>query len=166
MFTSNQVVFLFPGLEHHENNSLLISLLSVGIVVFILFLNIFGLRTSAVFNNISGLVTYASVALNIVIGVISWIRFGPATDMSVQNWLPRLGNVKSLVFLSIIVYMFARLESASMLGDEVHNASRTIPRALVTSGIIITCLYILSTFSLMLAVSPDHLSDLTGTPTQ
>lgn len=163
LFTSNQIVFLFPGLEHHGNNSLLITLLSVGIVLFILFFNIIGLKTSTVFNNISGLATYASAALIIVIGVISWIRFGPATDMSVENWIPRLGDVKSLIFLSTVVYMFAGLESASMLGDEVRNASKTIPRALVTSGIIITCLYILSTFSLMLAISPDHISDLTGT---
>lgn len=163
LFASSQVVFLFPGLDHLGNNSLFIGMLSVGIVLFILILNIIGLKTSTVFNNISGLATYASAVLIIVIGVISWIRFGPATDMSIQNWIPSMGDVKSLVFLSTVVYMFAGLESASMLGDEVHNASRTIPRAIVISGIIITCLYIFSTFSLMLAVPPDQLSDLTGT---
>ena len=163
-FTSTQALLIIPVFKGYSDNGLIHSAISIGAILLILTLNLKGLKKSSVLNNISVSATYIVVALIIVVGLTSLIKFGSATDMSFSNWIPRIGNIKDLVFLSTVVYMFAGLESASMLGGEVKNAAKTIPRAIMISGVIISCMYFLSAFSLLLGFPADNLSSLTGMP--
>ena len=162
LFTSSHLFLILPGYEHLSQSPVALGLLSTVVVLMMLFINLVGMKVSTIFNNISGVATYIAVALILVIGIASWIKLGPATDLSFDNWIPSLGSIKDLVFLSTVVYMFAGLECASMLGDEVRDARKTIPRAIVTSGILITLMYIFASFSLLVAVPTETLNDLTG----
>jgi len=162
LFSSSQILHIVPGFAPYAENSMILALISITSILIILVLNIIGLKISTIFNNISALASYAGVALVVLIGVINWIQIGPATDLSPANWIPSLSSIKDLVFLSTVVYLFAGLESASMLSGEVHNPTRTIPRAILASGILISILYLVSSFSLLLSVTPEQLSDLTG----
>ncbi|MGA9292354.1 MAG: APC family permease, partial [Ignavibacteriaceae bacterium] len=163
-FASAQALLIIPAFKGYNGNGLVHSAISIAAIMLILILNIKGLKKSSVLNKISVSATYVVVAVIIAVGFISLIKFGSATDMSFSNWVPGISNIKDFVFLSTVVYMFAGLESASMLGGEVKNASRTIPRAIVISGIIISCMYFLSAFSLLLSFPSDNLSSLTGMP--
>ena len=163
-FVSTQALLIIPAFKGYSGNGLIHSAISIGVILLIVTLNIKGLKKSAVLNKISVSATYVVVALIIVVGLISMIRFGSATDFSFSNWIPSIGNIKDFVFLATVVYMFAGLESASMLGGEVKKAAKTIPRAIVISGVIISCMYFLSAFSLLLGVPADNLSSLTGMP--
>ena len=163
-FASTQALLIIPAFKGYSGNGLVHSAISIAAIMLILILNIKGLKKSSVLNKISVSATYVVVGLIIVVGIISLIKFGSATDMSFSNWIPSISNIKDFVFLSTVVYMFAGLESASMLGGEVKNASRTIPRAIVISGVIISCMYFLSAFSLLLSFPSDNLSSLTGMP--
>ena len=163
-FTSTQALLIIPVFKGHSGNGLVHSAISIGVILLILTLNIKGLKKSAVLNKISVSATYIVVASIIVVGIMSLFKFGSATDMSFSNWIPGISNIKDFVFLSTVVYMFAGLESGSMLGGEVKNADKTIPRALVISGVIISCMYFLSAFSLLLGFPADNLSSLTGMP--
>ncbi|MGB8318983.1 MAG: APC family permease [Ignavibacteriaceae bacterium] len=163
-FASAQALLIIPAFKGYSGNGLVHSAISIAAIMLILILNIKGLKKSSVLNKISVSATYVVVAVIIAVGFISLIKFGSATDMSFSNWVPGISNIKDFVFLSTVVYMFAGLESASMLGGEVKNASRTIPRAIVISGIIISCMYFLSAFSLLLSFPSDNLSSLTGMP--
>lgn len=162
LFASSQIGLIVPGFEQLGESRLFVTLFSIGTILFILGLNVVGMRISTVLNNVSGVARYASVVFIVGLGIVSWIQFGSATDLSFRNWIPSLSSIKDLVFLSTIVYLFAGLEGASLLGDEIKDASRTVPRALVTSGILISCMYLVAAFCLLLALSPDLLSDLTG----
>lgn len=162
LFTSSQMVLIIPGYEKFGDNSLVLSLISIVVILCVFLVNLIGMKISTVFNNISGIATYVAVVIIIVIGIVSWVKFGTATNLSFNNWIPNLGSIKDLVFLSTVVYMFSGLECASMLGNEVQDAPRTIPRAIVTSGIIISIMYIVASFSLLLAVPKETLSSLTG----
>ena len=48
------------------------------------------------------------------------------------------------------------------MGDEIQDARRNIPRALLTAGIIITVIYIAATFSVLTALPADDVSGLQG----
>jgi len=161
-FISSQLVHIIPAFQQFDGNPMFLSLLSTITVLGILVLNIVGLKVSTVFNNLSAISTYLIVLIIIVVGALSWAKFGPATDLSFKNWVPSFSGLKDLVFLSTVVYLFAGLESASLLGDEVQNARKTIPRAIAISGLIISLMYIATSFGLLVSVPSDALSNLTG----
>ena len=62
----------------------------------------------------------------------------------VQEAPARLHRLKDIIFWSTIAFSLSGLESASMMGDEIRDPRRNIPRALMLGGVLITLLYILS----------------------
>jgi len=94
-------------------------------------------------------------------GVYSWMKFGSATPMTAQTLMPGTG-VKDLVFLSTIAFAFGGVESASTMGEEIVEAKRTVPRAVITAGVIIAACYIIGTLCLLLALPKEQLSGLQG----
>ena len=51
-------------------------------------------------------------------------------------------RLKDIIFWSTIAFSLSGLESASMMGDEIRDPRRNIPRALLIGGVLITPLYI------------------------
>jgi glutamate:GABA antiporter len=54
------------------------------------------------------------------------------------------------------------MEGASTMGDEIENARRNIPRALLMAGVLITVVYIAGTFSILTALPAQEISGLQG----
>jgi amino acid transporter len=48
------------------------------------------------------------------------------------------------------------------MGEEIHDARRTIPRAVLAAGAVMTLLYVLGTLSVLLAIPKDQVSGLQG----
>jgi len=48
------------------------------------------------------------------------------------------------------------------MGGEIHDARRTIPRAVLTAGAIMTVLYMVATLSILLAIPTEQVSGLQG----
>ena len=132
LFAATQTAFLIPGTAHLADRSSYLTCVSLAVVVGVFVVNLVGLRTSTLLHNISAAARFAAVAFIVVLGVGSWLKHGPATDLSLGHWIPSLDTAKNLVFLSTFAYMFAGVESASILGDEVRDPKRNIPRAIIT----------------------------------
>lgn len=162
LFASSQLAFIIPGLGFLAQNQVYLAITSITLISAVLVLNIRGLKVSTRLNNISGIVRFITVALMIIIGIISLIQFGPATNFELSNWMPRINSIKDLVFISTVVYLFAGLEGGSILGEEIHNAEKTIPRAIIVSGFLITIMYILASGSLLTAIPAERLTALQG----
>ncbi len=162
LFVATQAAFVVPGTSHLAEQPVFLTGVSLAGVAAIFLLNLVGLRASTALHNISGVARFVAVGFVVVLGVGSWVRFGSATDLSWRNWIPGLDTVKDLVFLSTFAYMFSGVESASNLGEEVKDARRDIPRAIVTSGGLITGLYVLASLALLMALSPGELTGLQG----
>ena len=81
-------------------------------------------------------------------GLMTWNRFGSATDFGGGAILPTL-DFKNVFFWSTVAFAFGGVEGASTMGDEIRNARRNIPRALIFAGILITVVYITATFSVL-----------------
>jgi len=66
------------------------------------------------------------------------------------------------VFWSTIAFSLSGLESASMMGEEIKDARRNIPRALLIAGVLITALYILGTVAMLVAMPQSEILRLEG----
>ena len=63
---------------------------------------------------------------------------------------------------SSMCFAFSGFEISSMVGQEVNNPRRTIPRSIVLSGIAVTAIYILSSASVLVAVPASELAERSG----
>jgi len=96
-----------------------------------------------------------------MLGAVSWSRFGSATPMPPQAFMPST-SLKDVIFWSTIAFAFGGVESGSTMGEEIQDARRTIPRAVLMAGAVMTLLYIAGTLSVLLALPRDQISGLQG----
>jgi amino acid transporter len=59
-------------------------------------------------------------------------------------------------------FAFSGFEIASMVGQEVKDPRRTIPRGIIISGIVVTGIYILSSASVLVAIPASELAERSG----
>src|SRR5580658_5343540 len=120
--------------------------------------NVFGLSVAKWTNNAGALATYTFGALLIVFGFTVWLRSGSATPIHLApHW-----DLEKVNFWSQIAFAFGGLELGAILGGEIRNPARNVPRAAWISGSCIAAFYILGTLSLMVLMPPDRISILTG----
>jgi len=124
-------------------------------------LNVFGLNLGKWLNNLGAVGMWVPVLIVIVLGVISWHRFGSATQLTASSLMPSL-HLRDLVFWSGLFYAFGGCEAASFMGEEIKNPRRSIPRALLLAGAIVSLAYIAGTIFVLLALPAGQVSDLQG----
>src|SRR5205807_7826400 len=99
--------------------------------------------------------------LLIAFGMISWMRFGSATPLTPHAFVPST-SLKDVIFWSTIAFAFGGVESASTMGEEIVEARRTVPRAILAAGAVMTIMYMLGTLSVLLAMPREEVSGLQG----
>ena len=97
----------------------------------------------------------------ITMGAIAWLKFGSATEFTWRTILP-IANFKNVLFWSTVAFAFGGMEGASTMSEEIQNARRNIPRALLAAGVIITLIYLAGTASVLVALPADEASGLQG----
>ena len=124
-------------------------------------MNVVGLNVGKWLANAGGFALWIPTAALIVLGLISWSRDGSATPIGAAALVPKL-SLKDVIFWSTIAFAFAGVESASTMGDEIQDARRTVPRALLAAGAFITVMYIVATWCVLLALPREQVSGLQG----
>jgi len=120
--------------------------------------NVFGLNIAKWTNNVGALATYVAGALIVVFGLIVWTRFGSATPIRLApHW-----DLDKVNFWSQIAFAFGGLELGAIMGGEIRNPRRNVPRAAWIAGVCIATFYILGTLSLMVLMPPERISIMTG----
>jgi amino acid transporter len=131
---------------------------SLFLLWFAIFSHLTGVRRGKWMQNLGGLSTYAAGALLIVTGLLAWLRSGPATTLDViPQW-----NWEKVNFWSQIAFAFSGLELGAVMGGEIRNPDRTIPRAAWISGAAITAFYILGTLAMLALLRPQDINIMTG----
>lgn len=97
----------------------------------------------------------------IAMGIFAWRMYGSATTFTAHAMIPST-RLNDMIFWSVLIYAFAGCETASLMGDEIKNARRAIPRALFLGGVTVAICYIVGTLSVMLALPPSEVSTLAG----
>jgi amino acid transporter len=124
-------------------------------------LNVRSLTFAKWLNNAGGIATWVVVAGVIALGGVSWMRYGSATAMPARSFLPAT-SLKDVVFWSTIAFAFGGIESASSMADEIRDARRTVPRAVIAAAVSMTVLYIVGTLSILVAIPRERVSGLQG----
>jgi glutamate:GABA antiporter len=124
-------------------------------------MNVVGLDVGKWLNNVGAIAGWIPAVLLMLLGAISWSRFGAATSITPDTLAPST-SLKDVIFWSTIAFAFGGVESGSTMGEEIQDARRTVPRAILTAGAIVTFLYIAATLSILLAIPSEQVSGLEG----
>lgn len=125
-------------------------------------LNIVGFSTSKWLQNIGSIGTWLPAALLIIFGAVAFTHFGSATPFAPRELLPRHDVLTTISMWSAICFAFSGLEVTSLVGQEVKNPQRTLPRGVMIGGLIAAFLYMAGSVSVLVAVPPAALQERSG----
>ncbi|PYX44757.1 MAG: hypothetical protein DMG83_12260 [Acidobacteria bacterium] len=161
-FAASNALFIRSGAWGHLSNNatfyIAFSLIALAVVTW---LNVIGLDVGKWLHNLGALAMWIPVMIVIGMGMIAWHRFGSATAFTPHTLIPKI-HLNDIIFWSVLTFAFGGCETASFMGEEIKNARRTIPFALLVAGLTVTFCYIVGTVSVMLALPASEVSDLQG----
>ncbi|HXN64383.1 MAG TPA: APC family permease [Candidatus Acidoferrales bacterium] len=161
-------IFYFPGLllasaamaayvggsgtAHLAENRAFLLWVSFALLFVAVFLNIIGLNIGKWLQNAGGLGTSIPLIILVGVAVVLWRVHGSATHFTIAAMLPHWdwGTVN---FWPQLAFAFTGLELVSAMSDEIRDPRRTMPRAILGSGVAIAAIYIAGTFA-VLAILP------------
>ena len=161
-FAASNVLFIRQSAWQHLSANatfyIVFSLLTLSVATL---MNVVGLDVGKWLHNIGALAMWTPVAIIIVMGLVAWHRFGSATSFTLHSMIPST-HFNDIIFWSVLTFAFGGSETASFMGEEIKNARRTIPLALLSAGITVTFCYILGTACVLLALPSTEVSSLQG----
>jgi amino acid transporter len=161
-FAASNALFIRSGAWGHLSNNatfyIAFSLIALAVVTW---LNVIGLDVGKWLHNLGALAMWVPVLIVIGMGMLAWHRFGSATAFTPHTLIPKI-HLNDIIFWSVLTFAFGGCETASFMGEEIKNARRTIPFALLVAGLTVTFCYIVGTVSVMLALPASEVSDLQG----
>jgi len=160
-FGAGSLLFAFPhgqGLSGNRNYYLLFSLACLTLITI---LNVRGLKFGKWLNSLGAFGSWLPIMILLVLAVVSVSRYGSATRFTAATMTPH-ADLKNAIFWSTIFFAFGGCETGSFMSEEIKNARRTIPRALIVSGIILAASYIAGTIALLVALPSATISGLNG----
>lgn len=160
-FAASNVLFLHPSLHRFSQKPVYFVMFSVVVLVGLTILNILGLNLAKWAHNLGAIAMWIPALIIIVLGFIAWRHFGSATNFTPRSFIPPL-HVQDMIFWSLIIFSFIGCESASLMAEEIKDARRNIPRALLIAGFTIAVCYMLGTFCVLLALPSSESSNLDG----
>ena len=134
---------------------------SLGFFAIATIVNVLGLDIGKWLTNIGAFSRFAVTFLLIGLGVLAWVKFGPATPINAHTVRPSL-QLKDLIFWSVIAFAWTGPESAPLMAGEVKDARRSLPIGLGIAALPIAAIYVLGTAAVLAAVPAAHVSGLYG----
>jgi len=160
-FAASNVLFLHPALQRYSQKPVYFVAFSVFILLGLTLLNILGLNLAKWAHNLGAIAMWIPALIIVVLGFTAWRHFGSATSFAPRNFLPT-AHVQDMLFWSIVIFSFIGCESASLMAEEIKDARRNIPRALLLAGATVALCYMLGTFCVLLAIPSSESSNLDG----
>lgn len=130
------------------------------LVLWVAFLtNFYGLKVAKWLWALGGSSTFIIGAVLCAIASAVLIRGGAVT----RHWdlIPH-PSLDTLNFWSQIAFAFVGLELAPIVSGEIRNPRRDLPRAAVISGAACTLFYLVCTAALLVLLTPERISPMTG----
>jgi amino acid transporter len=118
-----------------------------------------GLRVGKWPSMLGGGAAYLVALLLCILGLLATWRYGSATHFT--NLVPDV-SWSNLNFWSQIAFAMVGLELAPILGGEIQNAERTIPRAAWISGLLCAAFYMAGTAAMLALLPPSRINPMTG----
>src|SRR5215207_7871918 len=124
--------------------------------------NIVGLKTGRWLQNLGALGTYLPGALLVGLGLHAALTRPAATLITLDSITPHFGDMSQLNLWASIAFAYAGLELCAVMGDEVKNPSRTLPRSIYIAAPFVAFLYIAGTASVLWLVPSAEVHVVSG----
>jgi len=136
---------------------------SLGLLWLVIMLNVLGLERGKWIHNIGGSINWGLFLLIIVFGVWAVARNGSSVEFSVETMIPDF-KFSTITFLATMTFAFAGFELAPVMSGEIRDPRRSLPRAMVISGISISVVYVVGTAVVLAALPEGEVDVITGIP--
>jgi glutamate:GABA antiporter len=161
-FTAANALYMFghryDALQNSQPYFIIFSMIALAVAAG---LNVIGLNIGKWLHNAGAIGLWVPGIVLVVMGFIAAAHYGSATPFTAHSFIPST-HLKDIIFWSTIAFSLSGLESASMLGDEIEDARRNIPRALLISCVLVVILNIAATIAMMLALPPKEIQNMQG----
>lgn len=124
------------------------------------FANIIGVGVGKWVNNVGGYGTLVAAVLLILLGGFAVSRFGvtlPASSFRLEHL--DLGILSSF---GVVCFALVGLELGCVMGDEIRDPRRSVPKGVLYGGVLAGVLYVGATLALLLAVPQSEMKVLQG----
>src|ERR1700730_3601109 len=145
-FAASNALYIRHDWERFSNNTTYYIVFSLVALTLATLLNIVGLNVGTWLHNLGTVAMWIPVGIVVAMGAVAWHRYGAATSFTIHSMAPGL-QLKDMIFWSVLIYAFTGCETASIMGGEIKDARRAIPRALLIAGVMLTLCYIVGTVS-------------------
>ena len=125
-------------------------------------ISIVGLRWGKWLQNAGTLGVWIPAGILIGCGVLALSRFGSATPFTAETMVPQGAVLDTIALWSAMCFAFSGFEITSLIGQEIKDPERTIPRGIFIAGIATTLVYIAGSASVLVAVPVSSLRELSG----
>ena len=125
-------------------------------------LNVVGLKTGRWLQNVGAIGTYLPGAVLIGFGLHAMFTHPSATPITLHSITPRFGDMSQLNLWASIAFAYAGLELCAVMGDEIKEPKRTLPRSIYIAAPFIAFLYIAGTLSLLWLVPSSDVHVVSG----
>jgi amino acid transporter len=120
--------------------------------------NLVGLKIGKWTQSFGAIAAWLLVILLAVVAFEVWGQRGPATALDViPHW-----DWRTLSFWAAIAYAMTGLELASLMGAEIHDPERTLPRAGWIASATAVLFYSVATISMLVILPPGGISEMNG----
>jgi len=157
-YTSAAVYMLGPHYAHLADNRVYLVTASLIAIWAGLGTNVVGLKIGKWTENVGALAAWVLGAVLVVVAALMWRHGGSATEFHV---LPDL-NWGTVNFWASIAYAVTGFEVMGMMGAEMRDPARDIPKAALYSSVFVTLFYVGTTAALLVMLRPEKISELNG----
>jgi amino acid transporter len=157
-YMSMAVYTLGPGYTHLAENRWYLVIGSLAAIWIALGTNLVGLRIGKWTENLGGVSAWILGVLLTAVAVLVWNRRGTATPL---RFLPEW-NWQTFSFWSTIAYAISGLELAGLMGGEIRDPERTLPRAGWIASAFAVAFYVAATGALLVLLPAAEISEIHG----
>lgn len=134
---------------------------SLGGLALAVVMNLVGLEIGKWLHNLAAVATWVPVGILVAASLQVIAGGGWRAPFAARDLAPALG-LREIAFWSTIAFAFAGVEAASLLGEEIRDAGRAVPRAVLIAGALITGVYLAGTAAILVLLPGEDVNSLTG----
>ncbi len=121
--------------------------------------NVVKLDTSKWVANLAAVITVTVMVVLAICGVVFAARHGSANVWSSHTVMPTWATIG---FLGVVVYNFLGFELMSSASEEMRDPKRDVPRSILTVGLLIGVMYLISVVGVLLLRPLTTITSTTG----
>ncbi len=144
------------------DDPLLMSVISLVLLWVIAGFNVIGLRFSSLIQALGVAGTTLTAAILVGVGIVAARSHGMANPLEGASVMAALGDWRTLSLLSVVCLNFVGLELGSVMGDELKEPRRIVPRAVLIAGGVTILLYLLATAALQASIPAAEIGVIDG----